>query len=226
MEKKDFNAGHRKRLKEKFKRAPRHLAEYEILELLLTYVVPRRDTKPLAKNLLERFGSMGGVLTAGPQELELVPGVGSGVSLFFSLLQECKARECESRIQGRDVFSSPTDVASFLRSRLGNSKIEEFWLLLVDNKNRFMDFVFLSRGTVDQAPVYPREVLGLALERKVGGVILVHNHPGGDPRPSSQDDALTDRITNLGRELDIRILDHIIVSDAGYYSYREQGRIS
>ncbi|NCC24896.1 MAG: DNA repair protein RadC [Deltaproteobacteria bacterium] len=218
-------AGHRQRLRDRFRKAPDLLADYEVLELLLGYAIPRRDTKPLAKNMLEHFGSVAGIMSARPADLERMDGVGSGVATFLSLLQECRCRELRGFVRDREVFSCPDEVARFAAARLAHSAVEEFWTILVDNRNRFMDFVRISRGTVDQAPVYPREILALVLERQAGGVILVHNHPGGNLQPSKQDDDLTAKIQDAASKLDIRILDHIIVSDSGYYSYREQGRM-
>jgi len=215
--------GHRKRLKERLLRSPESLADYDVLELLLGYAIPRRDTKPLAKTLLERFDTLRGVFEARREDLMAVAGVGPGVIAQFATWREFFSRVREEAVKDRQVFSHPGTVADFAMFRLGHLRTEEFWVALVDNKNRLMHWQQVSRGTVDQTPVYPREILRLALQHQASGVILVHNHPGGDPRPSEQDQELTRRLQRAAREMDVRVLDHIVVSDADYYSFQAQG---
>ena len=220
QESKPHYIGHRQRLKSRFDASPESVPDYEILELLLGYALPQRDTKPLAKDLLARFGTLGSVLTASGQALQDVPGVGPGVGLFFTLLQETRARQEQSGLLGRDVLSSPERVARMARERFGRLSHEEFWVALVDNKNRLCDFCRLFTGTVDQTAVYPREVLRLALTKQASGLILVHNHPGGDPTPSPQDKDLTNRLLSASRELGVRILDHVIVCEEAFFSFQ------
>jgi len=215
--------GHRRRLKERLFRSPEGLADYEILELLLGYAIPRQDTKPLAKTLLHRFGSLRGVFEARREDMTNTPGVGPGVIALFASWREFSSRVREGAVQDRQIFSHPGTVADFAMSRLGHLRTEEFWVALVDNKNRLMHWQQVSRGTVDQTPVYPREILRLVLHHQASGVILVHNHPGGDPRPSAQDQELTRRLHRAAREMDVRVLDHIVVSEANYYSFQTQG---
>jgi DNA repair protein RadC len=215
--------GHRKRLKQKFKENSQVLEDYEILELLLGYCLPRKDTKPLAKELLSRFGSLKGVFHARPQELCQVQGLGQGVELFWLLLQEYWARLGREQLPRKQTLSSPLAVLEAVRRRIGFSGKESFWLALVDNKNRLLDLVCVSQGTVDQACIYPREIFRPALENEASGIILVHNHPGGDPRPSVQDQELTRRLQGTGQELGLRVLDHLIVAEDSYYSFQEKG---
>ena len=215
--------GHRKRLRERLARSPVALADYEVLELLLGYAVPRRDTKPLAKAFLEKFGSLRGVVEARDLDLRSVPGAGLGVAVFFGVLREFSSRVREGAVKDREVFSHPGTVADFAMSRLGRLQTEEFWVALVDNKNRLVHWQQVSSGTVDQTPVYPREILRLVLLHQASGLILVHNHPGGDPRPSVQDQELTHRLQRAAREMDLRVLDHIVVAENGYYSFQAQG---
>ena len=217
--------GHRKRLRDRLQRDPGQLADYEVLELLLTYVLPRRDTKALAKELLARFGDLRGVLAADPGELRTVEGLGPAVAAFWTLLRETRARYGETQVRNRLHLTSPQAVADMAMSRLGDCRSEEFWIALVDNKNRLMAWERVTRGTVDQTAVYPREVLALALERKAGGIILVHNHPGGDPNPSSQDVELTRLIARSARDLGIRVLDHLIVTEQDYFSFQSNGML-
>lgn len=215
--------GHRKRLKERLLRSPEGLADYELLELLLGYAIPRKDTKPLAKALLEKFGTLRKVFAAGQDDLLSVAGVGPGVIALFAAWREFFSRMHEGSVKDRQVFNHPGTVADFAMSRLGHLRSEEFWVALVDNKNRLMHWQCVSRGTVDQTPVYPREILRLVLQHQASGVILVHNHPGGDTKPSAQDQELTQRLQRAAREMDVRVLDHLVVSDVDYYSFQAHG---
>ncbi len=215
--------GHRKRLKERLLENPRGLADYEVLELLLSYANFRRDNKPLAKTLLARFKTMRGVFLARESELRSVEGFGPGFEQFFALWREFWARVNEHPVTERVVLNSPEVVAEVAIARLGSSESEEFWIALVDNKNRLIGWEQVSRGTVDRAAVYPREVLTMALMRKASGVILVHNHPGRDPKPSIQDVELTKRIRSAASEIDLRVLDHVVVTDTSFFSFQSEG---
>ena len=217
--------GHRRRLKDRLLDDPRALAEYEVLELVLGYVNARRDTKPLAKELLARFGNLRGVLTARFEELRGVPGFGTGAEQFFTLWREVWARFHEQPMRDRAVLGSPDVVAEMARARIGVKEHEEFWMALVDTKNRLVGWERVSKGTVDQAAVYPREVIAMALRYNASGVILVHNHPGADPRPSAEDMAFTRRIVAAAREMDIRVLDHLVVTENRFFSFQAEGMI-
>ena len=215
--------GHRQRLREKLSAAPAVLADYELLELLLGQVLPRRDTKPLAKELLKRFGSLRGVITATPEALTEVKGCGEGMAGHWAVLREVFARLGEEPVRQRTVFSGPEVVAQAARARIGHLPVEEFWVALVDNKNRLICWERVGRGTVDQTAVYPREVLALALKHSASGVILAHNHPGGDPAPSTADHDLTRRIKRSAEELGLRVLDHLVVTEGSHFSFQEAG---
>jgi DNA repair protein RadC len=223
MSKNPHYHGHRLRLKERLRTEPGALADYEVLELLLSYARPRCDTKPTAKALLARFGGLSGVLRAGEEDLLDVEGLGEAQTLFLQLIREFLARMEEEPVRRREVLSSPNKVADLARARFGSSRTEQMWVALVDNKNRLMSWKQISQGTVSEAPVYPREVLALALRSQAGGVILVHNHPGGDPSPSGQDMEITRRIARSGLELDVRVLDHIIITEDSFFSFQERG---
>ena len=225
MSKPPHYIGHRRRLKDRFRRNREQIEDYELLELLLGYGLPRRDTKPLAKELLSRFGSLKGVLTARTQELKQVPEFGPGLELFWLVWREFWARTAEGPVRERQVLDGPEAVVEAARARIGYQERESFWLALVDNKNRLTSFAMLGAGTVDQAAVYPREVFALALEHSASGIILVHNHPGGDPTPSSHDLELTRRLHQAGAELGIRVLDHIIVAEDSHVSFRSEGHL-
>ncbi|GAB7078534.1 JAB domain-containing protein [Megalodesulfovibrio paquesii] len=215
--------GHRQRLRERFLSAPSGMADYEILELLLTYILPRRDTKPIAKAMLTRLGSMADVLAAQPEDLRRIEGLGQGAELFWKLLQECRARADQQPHKARIPLSHPSVVANMAISRLGALKTEEFWVALVDAKLRLISWEQVSKGTVGHAPVYVREVLKLALERQAYGIFLVHNHPGGDPRPSREDIDLTQELRQGAQAVGLQVLDHLIVTQQDYLSLQQEG---
>ena len=215
--------GHRERLRKRINTAPRSMADHELLELLLTYALPRKDTKPMAKEMLARFGSIGQALGAAPERVQEVPGLGQGTATFWRTIQECLARKANAPVHQRAQFSSPDQVREMLCSRLGHLTKEEFWVLLVDNQNRLIIFEPVLRGTVDQTAAYPREIIEMALRHHASGIILVHNHPGGDLNPSSQDKILTESMARLCADLGLRLLDHIIVAGNNFSSFRVLG---
>lgn len=217
------NSGHRQRLRERLNRNPSDLADYELLELLLTYILPRKDTKPQAKALLQRFGSLADVLTLAPEKLTQVPGLSDAAMTFWTLWQECQIRRSSTPLARKDKFTSPEQVGEMVCARLGHLPKEEFWIILVDNQNRLIAFEPIASGTVDQTAAYPREILETALKQHASGLILVHNHPGGDPNPSHHDRKLTETIASLSKELGIRLLDHLIVTGNTFSSFRSLG---
>ncbi len=215
--------GHRERLRARLNDAPEKLVDYEVLELLLGYVFLRRDTKPLAKDLLARFGSLRGVMDARPQELTTVPGVGPAVENFWKLLREFMARYAESPIRTREALCAPGVIAQMARQRLGRLPHEELWLAFVDTKNRLLSWEKAQQGTINAAMLYPRDVMERALSLKASGFFLVHNHPGGDPSPSGADMELTQRLQRAAQSLAIRFIDHVIVTDNQCYSLMSDG---
>jgi DNA repair protein RadC len=217
--------GHRQRLKAKLAQDSRSLADYEILELVLALVLPRRDTKPPAKEILARFGSLKEALMVNPDRLDGIKGVGDAVKAQWRLVQEVHARLGEHGARRGEPLSDPADVARAAMARLGNKDTEEFWAAFLDSKNRLIAWEQVSKGTVNATPVFPREILATALRLGAVGVILAHNHPGGDPTPSGEDILLTERIRETAEGLDIRILDHVVVTDHEYYSFNEFGRL-
>lgn len=212
------HAGHRARLRERLAREPLAVADYEVLELLLGYALPRRDTKPLAKELLRRFGSIRGAVDARPDELSQVPGFGPGLMAFWRVLRELLARRAAAPLRQREVLATPAAVARMARERLAGSPQEESWVALVDAQNRLIAWERLTRGGVSAVALQPRDVLEAALARKASGIILVHNHPGGDTQPSPPDQALTTGLQRLAPHLGLRFLDHVIVTDGDCYS--------
>lgn len=216
--------GHRKRLRGRLVTASRDLADYEVLELLLGHVLLRQDTKPLAKELLARFGSIRGVLDARMQELAAVPGFGPALEAFWYLLREAMARYAEAPARERTMLCSPPAVAAFAKVRLAGAEHEQFWIAYLDTQNRLISWEMASSGSVHSVPLYPRDVIARALALKASSLILVHNHPGGNPQPSSPDIDLTNQVRAAATPMGIRLTDHVIVTDAACYSVVE-GRI-
>jgi DNA repair protein RadC len=218
------SAGHRSRLRRRFAAAGlKGLADHEALELLLAFAIPRIDTKPLARALLARFGGLAGVFGATEADLQRVRGVGPRAALLVSLVSEIAAACLRGNLARRSALSSPQAVADYARLALGARPTERCVALFLTSRNRVMGEEVVAEGSVDRADVLPRRVVQLALERKAAGLILVHNHPGGDPAPSPEDDLLTRRLLAAARTVELRFLDHLIVGRDGHYSYREAG---
>ncbi|GFK96089.1 hypothetical protein NNJEOMEG_03963 [Fundidesulfovibrio magnetotacticus] len=215
--------GHRSRLKERLRRDSRALADYEVLELLVSYANPRRDAKPLAKALLARFGSLRGVYQANPAELLAVEGANAGLESFWTLWREFLARLGEQDVAERVQVDSPEVVANLARERLGALAGEEFWVLLVDAGNRVMGWERLSQGGANQSPVSPRDVVALALRRQAAGIVLVHNHPSGETRPSPADQEVTRLVGMAAHGVNLKVLDHVIVAGKKWSSLKKLG---
>lgn len=210
--------GHRQRLRERLACEPQAVADYEVMELLLGLGIPRKDTRELSLALLKRFGSLRGALDAPPEELEQIEGFGSGLLALWRLLREIMTRYALSPLLKKEVMASPEAVAQVAMRRLGNLAYEESWLALVDAQNRLISFERLRRGSISSIALQPRDVLEAALLRKASGIILVHNHPGGNPEPSRSDLDLTGAIKNIAPHLGLRFLDHVIVTAGECYS--------
>jgi DNA repair protein RadC len=213
---------HRKRLREKFLKAGAEgFHDYELLELLLTYAIPRVDVKPPAKALMKRFGTLNAVLDATQSELAPVRGMGPTSAVLIRLIKELFAAYLAEQMEGKDVLSSPGAVVDFARVKLAGLPHEAFMVIYLNVKNRVIDHEVLQEGTVDRAIVYPREIIKAALTNKAAGLILSHNHPSGDPEPSQEDKHLTRSVIEAARTVEIRVLDHIIVGKNGYFSFQE-----
>lgn len=215
--------GHRKRLREKLVNNSRNLADYELLELLLAQVFARKDTKPLAKAVLARFGSLKNAMMARPEQLAEIDGIGQAVGAQWTLFQELFARIGETSARSGETLSDPVEVAKAAMARIGSKGTEEFWAAFLDSRNRVISWEQVSKGTVNATPVFPREIMATALRLEAASIILAHNHPGGDPTPSHEDVTLTRRIRESADGLDIRVLDHLVVTDSEYFSFNEHG---
>jgi DNA repair protein RadC len=215
--------GHRKRLRKRFlEGGEKSLSNRELIELLLTFAIPRKDTKPLAASLLHEFGSLSGVLRQPPSMLQKVDGIGPEASVLLSLVLRTASRSMEPT-GGTAVLDSPGAVKEYLRFRMGSYRKERFHALFLDSSNRLLASEDLEFGTVDRASVHPRNLVERVLSCNATAVILVHNHPGGRLEASREDVDLTRKLSALAGNLGFRILDHLIVTDQDVLSLREEG---
>jgi len=221
----DFH-GHRARLRDRFlKGGADALPDYELLELLLTQAQPRRDMKPLAKALLRRFGTFQRVISAEPAELLEIKGVGEAALTALKCVQAAALRLMRAEAMERPVMSSWQKVLDYCRASMAYGKTEQFRLLFLDRKNGLIADEVQQRGTVDHTPLYPREVVKRALELGATAIILVHNHPSGDPTPSKADIAMTREVVEAALKLGISVHDHIIIGAADHASLKGLGLI-
>jgi DNA repair protein RadC len=217
----DHRSGHRQRLKDRFVNAgPEALPDYELLELVLFNAISRRDTKPMAKRLIERFGSFAEAINAPPERLKEVEGVGEAAILQLKLVRAAALRLMQGGIMQRPILASWTAVLDYCRAAMGFEAREQFRILFLDKKNRLIADEVQQRGTVDHTPVYVREVVKRALEHSASAIILVHNHPSGDPTPSRADIDMTRQIADAAKPLGVTIHDHIIVGRQGHASFK------
>lgn len=217
------HAGHRERLRERAAKSLEALPDYELLELLIARSLPRGDVKPIAKALLARFGGLSGVFGATQPELTGVKGVGARLALDLKLVHEATLRMGRGQVAKRTVISSWSALLAYVRIALAHEAREQFRVLYLDKKNQLIADEVMNHGTVDHAPVYPREVMRRALELSASAVILVHNHPSGDPTPSGADIDMTRQIVAAGRALRISVHDHLVVGRDGVASFKALG---
>jgi len=220
----DLAHGHRRRLRDRFaKTGADGFHDYELLELLLTYAIPRRDVKPLAKALRRRFGSLSGVLDARTGDLRAVRGVGPAAATLVRLTRELMTSYLAQGLESRGALSSPTDAAAFVRAKIAGLPHEAFLLIFLNAKNEVTGHEVLQEGTVDRVAVYPRRVMEAALARGAAALILAHNHPSGHPEPSEEDRRLTRALAQAAKTLDLRLLDHLIVAGDKHHSFAQAG---
>jgi DNA repair protein RadC len=213
--------GHRMRLRERFQGAgPDALSDYELLEMLLFPALPRRDTKPLAKSLLKTFGSFAEVVHAPEARLREIEGIGDAAINQLKLVAAAASRIARGKLQQRTALSSWSDVIDYCRTSMAFADKEQFRLLFLDKRNQLISDEVQQTGTVDHTPVYPREVIKRALELSATALILVHNHPSGDPTPSQADIQMTKAIVDIATPLGISVHDHIIVGRNGHASLK------
>jgi DNA repair protein RadC len=213
--------GHRERLRERFRKAGGGaLADYELLELVLFRAIPRRDVKPLAKALLARFGSFAEVVAARPERLKEIEGLSEAAIVELKIVAETAKRFAKVRLEKRPSMGSFSALLAYCRTAMAFLDREEFRILFLDKKNGLIADEVQSLGTVDHAPVYPREIMRRALELNATALILVHNHPSGEPSPSSLDIQLTNQIVALGKSLNVAVHDHLIIGREGFASFK------
>jgi DNA repair protein RadC len=213
--------GHRERLRERFHSAgPDALSDYELMEMVLFAAQPRRDMKPLAKSLLNKFGSFAEAIHAPEARLREIDGIGDSSVSQIKLIAAAATRIAKGELQQRNSLSSWNDVIGYCRTSMAFADKEQFRLLFLDKRNRLISDEVQQIGTVDHTPVYPREVIKRALELSATALILVHNHPSGDPTPSQADVQMTRAIVDIAAPLGISVHDHIIVGKNGHASLK------
>ena len=217
----DDKVGHRQRLRDRFRNGGAvAVPDYELLEMILFRVFPRGDTKPVAKRLLAKFGSFAEVVSAPPERLKEVEGIGDRAVDELKLIKAAAERLTRGEIVNKPALSSWTGVLDYLRLAQGFAEREQFRILFLDKKNHLIADEVQGHGTVDHTPVYVREVVKRALELSASAIILVHNHPSGDPAPSPADVTMTKQIMDAARPLDVSVHDHIIVGRHGHASLK------
>ena len=213
--------GHRDRLRDKFKdRGADALEDYELLELLLFRSLPRRDTKPIAKELIHTFDTLAGVMRASLRDLSKVKGVGLSTALDIKIVAATSNRGLQSNLRNKTILGSWSSVIEYCTDAMAHENVEHFRILFLDKKNVLIADEVQQTGTVDHTPVYPREVIKRALELSASALILVHNHPSGDPTPSRADIDMTKIIIESGAPMGITIHDHIIIGKDGHVSMK------
>lgn len=215
--------GHRERLRNRFLEAPEALPDYELLELLLGVAIPQRDTKPLAKALIKRFGSFADVLTAEVEDLKGVDGIKDVAAATLKVVREAAIRLARAPVINTSVISSWDVLLDYCRTAMNSLPTEQFRLLFLDRKNTLIADEVQQTGTVDHTPLYPREVVKRALALHASAVILVHNHPSGDPKPSRADIDMTRQVKDALAAVGIAVHDHIIVGRKGHMSFKGAG---
>ena len=219
-------AGHRSRLRQRFMEAGLDaFADYEIVELLLTLGTPMKDCKDMAKELIKKFGGLRQVLDASVDELRQVKGIGPTNPFGLKLFQALAERYQREKILQKVTLDSPKAVADYLREMIGREKQEHFVILSLDTKNQLIGISDVSKGTLNENLVHPREIFKKAIQVSAAGVIAAHNHPSGDSEPSDEDLRVTKRLAKSGDILGITLLDHIIIGRNEYYSLKEKNHI-
>jgi DNA repair protein RadC len=213
--------GHRERLRERFREAGADaIPDYELLELVLFRAIPQRDVKPLAKALIAKFGSFAEAIAAPPTRLAEIKGLGDAAITELKIVQAAASRLAKGQLKGKTVLSSWNAVLTYCRTTMAFADKEQFRVLFLDKRNQLITDEVQQVGTVDHTPVYPREVVKRALELSASAIILVHNHPSGDPTPSQADIQMTQQIVNIAKPLGISVHDHIIVGKDGHTSLK------
>ncbi|MFH1091438.1 MAG: DNA repair protein RadC [Pseudomonadota bacterium] len=224
----DLRAGHRQRLRDKFKRfGLEKFTDEEIVELLLTFGTPRRDCKQAARRLLKEFGTIRGVFEAGESELSRIEGLGLSNVVAIKFINAVAGKYLEQRLIGRDYLSSSKKVFAYLRHHLENLDKEVFKVIYLDSAGGVLALEDGARGTVSGAAVHPREIIEMALAHKAAGLVFAHNHPSGRVQPPPEDYRLTRQLTHAALVVEMKVLDHLILGKGeNYYSFRDEGHLA
>jgi DNA repair protein RadC len=216
--------GHRQRLRDRFVATNGEgMPDYEILELLLSQAIPRADVKPVAKALLARFGSLGEVMSAPSSDLQEIKGVGEAAAVALKVVQAAGLRLAQQQVLNTNVISSWNSLIDYCKAAMGYEKIEQLRVLYLDRKNILIADEVQQRGTVDHTPLYPRQVLKRALDLNASALILVHNHPSGDPTPSRDDIDMTKEVRDAADKLGIALHDHVIIGKNSHARFKSMG---
>jgi DNA repair protein RadC len=217
---------HRQRLKQKFSESGIDaFHDYEVLELFLSYAIPRKDVKPLSKELLRKFGSLKGVVDAEAGSLEKINGISSHTAILIKLIKEMGTLYLKEKAKEKPQINCTSELLNYCKTYMGGLKDEQFCVIYLNAQNRITEIEAIEEGIVNQAVVYPRKVLENALKQKASAIILVHNHRSGHVKPSDADVRLTKTIQETARILDIIVHDHIIIGENRFFSFREEGLI-
>ena len=219
------HAGHRERLRQRFLAEPDALPDYEVLELLLASVIPRKDTKPLAKALIAEFKSFADVLAAPAHVLENFPGVSAATAAYLKVVEHAATRMARLHVIDKPVITKWDQLLDYCTISMGRLPIEQFRLLFLDRKNVLVADELQQQGTIDHTPLYPREVVKRALELNASAIIMVHNHPSGDPTPSKADIEMTRQVMAALKGVGIALHDHLVIGRKGHVSFKAQGLI-
>ena len=212
--------GHRQRLKTRFMKDPHTLADYEMLESVLFLAHTRKDTKPLAKDLLAKFGDISGVLGARPDILKSVDGIGEHTVYILKLVEALAQQVGKSKIMHRNVISSWDDLKTYCRTQMAEKDIEEFRVIFLDRRNAIIADERVSEGTIDHTPVYPREIARRAITLSASALVIAHNHPSGDPKPSQADIEMTMHLKDICESLGIVLHDHLVIGRKEVASFK------
>jgi DNA repair protein RadC len=222
----DDRAGHRQRLRERFmKSGPEALADYELLELILFQAQPRGDVKPLAKRLIKQFGSFAEAVSAPTERLQEMDGLGNASIVALKSVQAAALKLSQGQVMNKPVLAGWTALMDYCRASMAYHPTEQFRILFLDRKNVLIADEVQQTGTIDHTPVYPREVVKRALELGASAIIMVHNHPSGDPTPSRADIDMTRKVQEAGEKLGVMLHDHLIIGRSGDTSFKSMGLI-
>ena len=225
---KSLGEGHRERLRKRYiKSGLEGFNDYEVLELLLTYSIARKDVKPIAKKLIEKFGTIDDIAKSDVKSLLEVDGIGEGSAVFLKLIGDIALTLYREKIEDKDILTikSKNSLLSYLRGEIGYSPREEFKILFLDSSNKLIASEILFYGTIDKSAIYPREIVERVIKNRAKSVIFAHNHPSGSISPSKKDIELTQYMYDSLKLLEIKLLDHIIITKNSYFSFLEEGLI-